>query len=137
MKRPGRILSAAAATVLLTALTASGCGTPAGSTFARRPGEAVNVIVEWDEGAGKVVVSNDTVYPRAEKDWVQWVSPDGEVSVTFKSDSPFPETPKRVKKVLKSKPPKKGAAGMGFKYTVTLVLADGPHDLDPRIEVLP
>lgn len=138
MKRPGRFLPTAAAAVLLAALTAPGCGTPTGSAFVNRPGEAVNVVVELDEASGKVVVSNETIYLRVGKDWAQWVSPDGDVDFTPKADSPFPEAPKRVKKVLRSKPPKRGTEKKGFDYKVTLTLPDGTsHELDPRIEVMP
>lgn len=136
MKRPGRVLTAAAV-VLLAALAAPGCRAPAETAFANRPGEPVDVIVEWDDVKKAVVVSKDLIYLREGKDWARWASPDGEVEFLPKGDSPFDDPPKHEMKVLKSKPSKRGTAGKSYPYGLRLTLPGGTsHELDPRIEIM-
>ena len=138
MKRPEGLLLSASAAVLLAALAVAGCGDRPESAFANRPGGAVCVIVAYDAATNSAVASNKTIYLREGKDWAEWSSPDGLVRVTFTGGSPFPDEPKHEKKVLKSKPPKKGTANHGFDYKAVLELAEGKTvDVDPHIEILP
>jgi hypothetical protein len=110
-------------------------------TACDRPGIPVTVFVTYDGSANPPVAKtiNKTVYLCEEKDWVEWVSCDGEISEPrFNGDSPFSEAPKHEKKSLKSKPPKKGTAGKGFDYTMDFTPTGGgkPVPIDPRIEVM-
>jgi hypothetical protein len=104
---------------------------------------AVNVVIVFNPktGRGEFLASSDKTIELSEKfkDYAQWVSPDGLVHVTFDKGSPFDADPVHERKVLKSRPPKKGTAGNGFDYTAELELFDShtrvPVD-DPRIEVM-
>jgi hypothetical protein len=105
------------------------------------PATAVTVFVEWN---GSVATTrNKTVYVCEGKDWVEWVSCEGEISeqISWKDGSPFDEPPRheKDKKVLKSRPAKKGLAGKGFDYEIEFVPPGGskPVRIDPRIEILP
>jgi hypothetical protein len=130
------------AAVLLAALGATvvSCGRPDSPPAPLRAGKAVNVIVTYDSMA-KTATMSDKVIQLSESsgDWVQWVSPDGLVYVTFDKESPFDAPPTHEKKVLKSHPPKKGTHGKSFDYTAELELFSDKSrvKIDPRIEVLP
>jgi hypothetical protein len=138
MKMNARFLHTIGSAALLASATAVwGCPKPETPPVATRPGEAVNVIVQYDPATKAAVMSNKTIYLREGKDWAQWASPDGIVHVSFEKESPFESAPGHDKKVLRSAKPKKGTAGRGFDYTAELVLADGARvRIDPRIEVM-
>ncbi len=125
--------------LLLAALAAtlSGCPKPETPPYLLRSGEAINVIVTYDPATRAAVMSNKTITLREGKDWAQWASPDGLVSVSFAKESPFEAAPTHERKVLKSHPPKKGTAGHRFEYTAELELADGSRvRIDPIIEIM-
>jgi hypothetical protein len=135
---------AAALFLATSAAILSGCGKtetqppPQTRHACARPGIPVTVFVAYDAAAGKATTVNKTVYLCEEKDWVEWASCDGDISENIKwtKGSPFPEAPKHDKKVLKSKPPKKGTAG-SYPYEATLVLPGGKEvPIDPIIEVM-
>jgi hypothetical protein len=142
MRTNARSLSALASALLLaaSAVAVSGCGKP--EAPAARSGlcrQAKIVIVMYDAGTGKAYMSpSDKTIQLSfkNKDYVQWVSPDGLVYVDkWTPESPFDSPPKHEKKVLKSGPPKK--TGL-FTYEARLVLfSDGTeHPIDPIIEVM-
>ena len=145
MRTNPRSLPAAVSVLTLaaSALALSGCATPNDHGGLRRHCPTTIVIVTYDQGTGKATMSeSDKTVQLSEKskDTVQWLSPDGVVYVTFLKESPFDSPPKHEKKVLKSGPPKKGAAGHFFDYEAELWLdPDGKNrvKIDPRIEVLP
>jgi len=146
MKRLQALFASVAATALVAALalTASGCARFDGpprplASACNRNGIAVTVFVTYDATTNKAETPNKLVYVCEDKDWVLWSASGGVVSDDFrwKTGSPFDEKPKYDKKVLKSKPPKKGTAGRGFDYDVDLVLDNGARiPIDPRIEII-
>jgi hypothetical protein len=141
------------ATVLVlgaTAVTLAGCGSSSSRELKtlrelRNRAVAVNVVIVYnpDTKQGEFLAPSDKLIEISEgfKDYVQWVSPDGLVFVHFKDGSPFDKDPVHERKVLKSRPARKGTAGTGFSYTAELELFDAAHTrvsvADPRIEVMP
>ncbi len=148
MKRPGRVLPAAAVVLLgALGLALSGCprqqdvppGEPPAETRSacsgRTDGIPVTVFVEWKNG--QAVTANKEVYLCKDKDWVEWVSCDGDFEEpVFSGGSPFDPNDRHDKKQRKLKSPKAKNVG-SFAYTMQLVLPDGSrHVVDPRIEVM-
>ena len=142
MRTNARSFSALVSALFLAASAAavSGCGKP--EAPAAHPGlcrQAKVVIVTYDAATGKALMSpSDKTIQLSfrNKDYVQWVSPDGLVYVDkWTPESPFDSLPKHEKKVLKSGPPKKTGV---FSYEARLVLfSDGTeHPIDPIIEVM-
>jgi hypothetical protein len=142
MKTNARSLSTLASALLLAASTAvvSGCGKPEEKPVRVETAKAVAVIVTYDSATGKASMSDaDKTIELSlkNKDFVQWVSPDGLVYVDkWTPELPFDPAPKHEKKVLKSGPAKKAGT---FDYEARLVLfSDGTeHKVDPRIVIHP
>jgi hypothetical protein len=103
---------------------------------------AINVVIVYNPETkqGEFMAASDKLIEISEgfKDYVQWVSPDGLVHVKFTNGSPFDKDPMHERKVLKSRPPRKGTAGTGYNYTAELELPDHTRVpvVDPRIEVM-
>jgi hypothetical protein len=149
MKRLGRVLPAAAV-FLLGALgfAVAGCskqpgaqpGEPLAATKTacsdRVDGIPVTVFVKWENG--QATTANKVIYLCKDKDWVEWVSCDGDFEEpVFSAGSPFDPNDKHDRKEKKLKSPKAKNVG-GFIYTMYLVLPDKTkHIVDPRIEVVP
>lgn len=147
MKRTGRVPPAAAVFLGVLGSFAAGCpgppdakpGEPPAATRTacsdRVGGIPVTVFVAWENG--QAVTTNKVVYLCKDKDWVEWVSCDGEFEEpVFPGGSPFDPGDRHDRKPRKLKSPKAKNVG-GFTYTMQLVLPDGSkHLVDPRIEVM-
>jgi hypothetical protein len=137
MRTNARPLPAAALLLAASAATLSGCASPGLCQ------QAKIVIVTYEPGAPTAVMAESDKTIRLSlknKDFVEWVSPDGLVYVKFTKESPFDGPPKHEKKVLKSGTPKRGSEGRTFEYTAELWLdPEGKKrvGIDPRIEVMP
>lgn len=142
MKTSKRFPPLVAAFALAASVAAMpGCATTDAPSRPRSRAVAVNVIVTYNAETGKgEMTPSDKIVEISERyrDFVQWASPDGIVHVKWVKGSPFDANPVHERKVLKSRPPKKGTAGQGFDYTMELELPNGTHVevVDPRVEVI-
>ena len=149
MKTPKRFPPLLAAALLLgaTAVTLAGCSYSSSKDLRtlrelRNRAVAINVVIVYNPETkeGEFMAPSDKLIEISEKfrDYVQWVSPDGLVHVNFPNGSPFDKDPAQERKVLKSRPAKKGTAGTGYDYTAELELWDHTRVrvVDPRIEVM-
>ena len=147
MKRPGRFPASAGVLVLGTlGLAAVGCGKPkdvppgepstATRTACSERAEGIPVTVFVELQNGEAVTANKYVALCQDKDWVEWVSCDGDFEdPTFSNGSPFGQNDKPEKKPKKLKSPKAKNLGK-FDYTMKLVVNGTSYDVDPRIEVM-
>lgn len=149
MKRLGRVLPAASVVLLgVLGFAVAGCSGQQGAPPAEPPAAAktpcsdradgipVTVFVELVNGEART--ANKDVCLCKDKDWVEWVSCDGDLEKpVFPGGSPFDLNDKHEKDGKKLKSPKAKNAGK-FTYTMKLVLPTGDKlEVDPRIEVIP
>jgi len=125
---------------LLTTLTSCGGGPPISPEYLNRPPEAVSVFITYDAGQKSAVMSNKWVILRGGKDSIQWISPDGAVSVDFGNANPFDGPPvfDERRKLLKSATARRVTAKAVVEYKASLRLSDGTVvEVDPRVEIWP
>ncbi len=125
---------------LLATVTSCGAGPTLSPEYLNRPPEAVSVFVTYDEGGKSAVMSNKWVILRGGKDSVQWISPDGVLSVDFGTANPFDGAPvfDDRRKVLKSPTARRVTAKTVVDYSASLKLPDGRVvKVDPKVEIWP
>jgi hypothetical protein len=143
------------------ALLTAGCERPPLQTDIVLP-EVVIVAVDYDPSTQKATVMPKEIRLKEQKQYVRWMSCDGEVEVEFDAtDTPFDTPPGLMKKAsgpsraarisevagttstlkhhVDSKTPKKGSARLKpYEYKVFLVLPGGTRiPADPRVIVDP
>jgi len=139
-EKPPYLATALVLSALLAAVTSCGGGPPISTEYLNRPPEAVSVIVTHDPGRKSAVMSNKWVILRGGKDSMQWISPDGAVSVDFGNASPFDGPPvfDERRKLLKSATARRVTAKAVVEYKASLRLPDGTVvEVDPRVEIWP